>query len=161
MATSKFSFTVKASPDVVLKVLTDPEYNAENFRVQGNPAAKCTVTSRTDTKLELDAEVTEYAKGITGVDKSKTEITHTYYVWDLKAMKATWTYKSSHGGTIKVSGNDKIEPAGAETRVTSEFTIDVKIPLVGGKIEKTVVKEVESYWPKYQALVGQWCQKLA
>ena len=161
MATSKFSFTVKASPEVVLKVLTDPEYNAENFKVQGNPDAKCKVTTKTDTRLELDAEVTEYAKGITGVDKSKTEITHTRYVWDLKAMKATWTYQSSHGTTIKVSGTDQIEPAGGETRVTSVFNIDVKIPLVGGKIEKTVVKEVESYWPKYQALVQKWCQKLA
>jgi hypothetical protein len=117
--------------------------------------------SRTDRKLEVDAEVTEYKKGITGIDRTKTEVTHTFYKWDLEAMRSEWTYKSSHDGTIRVWGGTRIEPAGAETRVTEEFNVEVKIPLMGGKIERSILKEVDSFWPKFELLLQQYCQKMA
>lgn len=146
-------------PDLVRKVISLPEFQAENFKAQGNPDAKVFEKSRTDTKLVIVAEVTEYAKGVTGIDKTKTEQTTTIYDWDLEAMKATWTYQSPHA-QVKVWGAIRIAASGAGTALTEEFNVEVKIPLLGGKIEKMILKEADSYWPKYEKLVADYCKRL-
>ncbi|MDY0004388.1 MAG: DUF2505 family protein [Polyangia bacterium] len=146
-------------PDLIQQVLSSPEFQAENFKAQGNPDAKVFEKSRTDSRLLLVAEVTEYAKGVTGLDKSKTEQTVTTYDWDLLARRATWTYQSPHS-QVKVWGAIRIDASGSGTSLTEEFNVEVKIPLLGGKIEKMVLKEAEAYWPRYEKLVADYCKKL-
>lgn len=147
------------SPDLIMKVISDPDFQAENFKAQGNPDAKVVEKERTEAKLVLLAEVTEYAKGVTGIDKSKTELTITTYQWDLKARRATWVYKSPHS-QVSVSGGIKIDPSGSGTTLTEDIKVEVRIPLLGGKIEKMILKEVDAYWPKYEKLVAEYCKKL-
>jgi hypothetical protein len=159
--TSTHVMSFSAPPAQVLEVVTNPDFQVANFKAQGNPDAKVTEKSRTGDRLVLEGAVTEYVKGITGVDKSKTEVTITTFDWNLVAMTSTWTYRSSHGDRIKISGAVKIEAAGASSKLTETFTIDVKIPLVGGKVEKMVMKEVEAFYPRYEQLVKDWLAKLA
>ena len=146
-------------PDLIQKVISHPEFQVENFKAQGNPDAKVFEKSRTDAKLVLVAQVTEYAKGVTGIDKSKTEQTTTTYDWDLKARKAAWTYQSPHS-QVRVWGAIRIEASGSGTALTEDINVEVKIPLLGGKIEKMILKEADSYWPKYEKLVADYCKKL-
>jgi hypothetical protein len=155
------TFRLNHPADLVLKVLTSDEFLVANFKMQDNPAAVVKERSRTDTQLVLDAEVTEYAKGMTGVDRSRTEVTQTVYEWDLKARRSSWTYASPHGKRVKVWGQTHIEEAGSGCVVTEEFNCNVKIPLVGGKVEKIVLKEVDKYWPQYEKLLNQWAEKLS
>lgn len=147
------------SPELVMKVISNPEFQEENFKAQGHPAAKVVERSRTDTKLVLHAEITEYAKGVTGIDKSKTEQTSTTYDWDLVGKKATWTYQSPHS-QVRVWGAIKIVPNGGGTALTEDFNVEVKIPLLGGKIEKMILKEVDAFWTRYEKLVTEYCKKL-
>jgi hypothetical protein len=158
--TSTNVINLQYSPDTVLKAVTDPAFQEKNFKAQGNPDAKVEVVSKSDDRLVLKANVTEYAKGVTGVDKSRTEQTTTTFEWDLRVRKATWTYDSPHGDRVHVKGDVQIEPQGDGSRVTENFSVDVKIPLMGGKIEKMVIKEAESYYPKYEKLLKEHCQKL-
>ncbi|MFH2008566.1 MAG: DUF2505 family protein [bacterium] len=158
---SEQTFRLSYPADVVLKVLTNDEFLVANFKQQDNPAAVVRERSRTDTKLVLECEVTEYSKGMTGVDRSRTEVTQTVYEWDLKARRSSWTYDSPHGNRIKVWGQTRIEEAGSGCVVHEEFNCDVKIPLVGGKVEKIVLKEVDKYWPLYEKLLKEWASKLA
>jgi hypothetical protein len=146
-------------PDLIMKVISYPEFQAENFKAQGNPDAKVIEKERTDSKLLLVADVTEYAKGVTGIDKSKTEQSTTSYQWDLRARKATWTYQSAHS-QVKVWGAIRIEASGAGASLTEEFNVEVKVPLLGGKIEKMILKEADAYWPKYEKLVADYARKL-
>jgi hypothetical protein len=159
--TAKNTFRLPYPPDVVLATLTDPAFLEANFKQQDNPEAKVVERSRTQEELILDAEVTEYAKGIGGVNRSKTEKTRTVYVWNLTARTGEWTYTnpSTQGKLAKVWGSSRIEPDGDTTVLYEEFSVNVKIPLMGGKIEKIVIKEVEKYWPAYEKLLRQWCDK--
>lgn len=152
--TMRFSFP----PEVVFKVISSPEFQAENFRAQGNPDAKVVERSRSDSTLVVFAEVTEYAKGVTGIDKSKTELTSTTYQWDLPTMTARWTYQSPHS-QVRVWGNIRIKAAGDGTSLYEEFNVEVKIPLLGGKIEKVILKEADAYWPRYEKLVIEHCKR--
>ena len=147
------------SPDLVMKVITTPLFQETNFLAQDNPGAKVSEVSRTDDKLVLRAEVVEYAKGMTGIDRSKTEKTTTEYDWNLKQRSATWTYNSVHGKRVQVWGAIRIEGGGDSCTLVEEFNVNVKIPLMGGKVEKLIMKEVDKYFPKYEALVKEFCAK--
>lgn len=159
--TAKNTFHLPFPPDVVLATLTDPDFLEANLLQQNNPEAKVSERSRTDEKLVIDCHVTEYAKGMSGVDKSKTQPTHTVYEWDLRARAADWTYTnpSTQGKMAKVWGRSLVAPEGDNTALTEEFSVKIKVPLMGGKIEKIIIKEVKKYWPAYEKLVHKWCEK--
>ena len=159
--TAKNTFKLPFPPDVVLAALTDLEFLVANFKQQDNPEARAVERSRTADELLIDCEVTEYAKGISGVDRSKTEVTQTAYRWDLKARRGEWTYKnpSTTGKMAKVWGSSQLKPDGAGTALMEEFNVNVKVPLMGGKIERIVIKEVEKYWPAFEKLLRKWCDK--
>lgn len=160
MATrSTQTFHFDFPPERLMEVLTDPDFHKANLLNQGHPDASVRVASRTDDRVALEADVTEYAKGITGVDKSKTELTRTEWDWDLNNRKADWIYHHPQGARVKVWGQIRVEGAGDGSRLTEEFNCQIKVPLVGGKIEKMVLKEVDAYWPKYEALVREHCEK--
>ncbi len=153
------TMTFNHSPDVLYQVITSPEFQEANFVAQGHPAATVTEKESSDTRLVLYADVTEYAKGLTGIDKRKTEKSSTTYQWDVKNKSCTWTYQSPHA-QVRVWGAIRIEGSGDTARLTEEFNVEVKIPLAGGKIEKMVMKEAEKYWPRYEQLVEDHCRKL-
>ena len=71
--TAKKTFQLPYSPDVVLATLTDPAFLEANFRQQDNPDAKVVVRSRTDDKLIVDCDVTEWVKGMGGIDRGIIE----------------------------------------------------------------------------------------
>ncbi len=146
------------TPDALLEVITLPEFHEANLTNQGNPKVKVTETSRTDDELRFEAEVEEYAKGVRGINKKKTETTWTYFTWNLKQRTAEWTYKGAHA-RAKVWGDIRIDPDGDGCRLTENFRVDIKIPLVGRGIEKIVIRETEAFWPKYEELINQFIAK--
>ena len=89
-----------------------------------------------------------------------SEQTQTHYEWDLKGRRASWTYSSPHGKRVRVWGGTRIDAAGDNAVLHEEFNCEVKIPLVGGKVEKVILKEVDKYWPRYEQLLNEWCEKL-
>ncbi len=160
-STAKNTFHLPFSPDVVLATVTDTAFLEANFLAQDNPAVEVKERSRTEGELIIDCQVTEYAKGVSGVDRSKTQKTTTVYVWDLRARKGEWTYEnpSAQGKMAKVWGSSVILPEGDGAILTEEFNVNIKVPLMGGKIEKIILKEVKRYWPAYEKLVRSWCEK--
>jgi hypothetical protein len=161
--TAKNTFHLPFPPDVVLATLTDPAFLEANFRQQDNPDAHVVERSRTADELIIDCEVTEYAKGMSGVDRSKTQKTQTVYRWNLAARKGEWTYTnpSTQGRMATVWGSSVVAPDGSGTALTEEFSVKIKVPLMGGKIEKIIIKEVQKYWPAFDKLLQQWCAKHA
>lgn len=156
----KFTSTdsINATPDKVVEVLASEDFIIANQKMRDAVSATVREVSRTDSRLVIEINTTEYAKGITGIDRSKTEETMTTEEWDLKARSKSWTYKGSHRN-VQVWGNTRIQEAGGGSSMVSEFNVEVKIPLVGGKVEKLVIKEVEKTWPRYISLVQEYCAK--
>ena len=53
----------------------------------------------------------------------------------------------------------RIEGSGDSCLLVEEFNVNVKVPLMGGKIEKIIMKEVDKYFPKYEVMVKEFCAK--
>jgi hypothetical protein len=147
------------TPDKLLEVLISHDYQEARELELGALEARIEERERTDEKLVVEVVSKQYARGVTGVDKSKTENVSTTYTWDLKAKKADWVHHSSHGKIVKVHGSLQVEPDGDNSKLLSEFNIEVKVPLVGRKVESMILNEVSEGWDYYERTILKFCQK--
>ena len=152
-------FRFEVTPEKLLEVLIDEEYQIARQKSQGALEVNVKEISRTDDRFVFEVHAKEYARGITGVDKSKTEINISSYDWDLKTKRGTWTHSTSQGDRVKVWGSVQIQPDGDNSRIVNDFNIEIKIPLVGGKLEKMVMKEVAKGWDNYENVIREFCNK--
>ncbi len=162
MQSLKKERNVTCSPDKLLAVLTNPEFEvAKQKDVSGALDASVKETKRTDSELAYEIHSTEYAKGMTGLDKSKTESIVIKTRWNLKERHAEWTWEGPHGKKVAVSGSMHIKAQGEHSFLLSTLDVEVKFPLVGGQVEKMVVKEIDKTWGKFDALVDAYISKLS
>ncbi len=138
----------------LLEVMTDESFVVEQHKLDAAVIdAELKEVSRTPTRLIQEIRATEYGRGLTGLDRSKRERSTVTFDWDLPALRCAWSYAGEHGGRVQVRGEDRIEAAGERARLTSTWHVEVKIPLVGGQVEKLVLREVEKDRPRYEALL--------
>jgi hypothetical protein len=153
------TFMFDAPPEKLLEVLIDEEYQIARQKSQGALEVQVKEISRNDDRFVFEVHAKEYARGLTGVDKSKTEINVTTYDWDLKAKRGSWKHTTSQGDRVKVWGTVQVQPDGDNSKLLNDFNIEIKIPLVGGKIEKMVMKEVAKSWTNYQNVIREHLKK--
>jgi hypothetical protein len=141
---------IPRTPDEVLATLSDPEVLADQARLQGAVEARVEETARDGRRLVQVVHVQEYARGLTGVDKSRTDPASTTYEWDLAERACRWRYLGVRGERVGLRGSITIRPAPGEpaeaarvSEVTYAFDIDVRVPLVGALIERLIAAEVE------------------
>lgn len=160
--TQRIAKTIRfeTSSDNLLKILTDLTFQVDREKAQGAVDASVKVLSQVGDKLEYEVHTTEYAKGLTGIDKTKTEKGLCTYKWNLADMTASWLYVGPFGEKVKVWGNMKIIPQGQASELVSDFNVDIKIPLVGGKIEKVVAGEADKSWDNHDNLVRDYIARL-
>jgi hypothetical protein len=152
-------FRFDVPPEKLLEVLIDEEYQIARQKSQGALEVSVKEVSRTEDRFVFEVHAKEYARGLTGVDKSKTEINISKYDWDLKAKRGNWTHHTSQGDRVKVWGSVQIQPDGDNAKIVNDFNIEIKIPLVGGKLEKMVMKEVAKGWANYENVIREFCSK--
>ena len=152
-------FRFDAPPEKLLEVLVDEEYQIARQKSQGALEVQVKEISRNDDRLVFEVHAKEYARGLTGVDKSKTEINVTTYDWDLKAKRGSWKHTTSQGERVRVWGTVQVQPDGDNSKLINDFNIEIKIPLVGGKIEKMVMKEVAKGWGNYENVIREFLKK--
>ena len=160
MQSIKNERSVECTPDRLLAVLTSPEFEIQKQKdVSGALDASVRETKRSDSELVYEIHSTEYAKGIKGVDKTKTESIVITTLWNLKERHAEWTWVGPHGKKVVVSGNIHIKSQGEKSLLVTTLDVEVKIPLVGGQIEKMVAKEIDKSWHKFDALIDTYIQR--
>lgn len=147
--------------DKLLEILTSSEFLvAEQESDPGNESARYKELSKSDDRLEYELEITEFGRSMRGeIDRNKREQGQITGRWDLKAKKCTWTYKSltsSMADRIKFSGSHRIESVGDKSKLTITFEFSVKIPLMGGTIEKMILKEAKQGEGRYDDLVRSY-----
>ncbi|MBW1872541.1 MAG: DUF2505 family protein, partial [Deltaproteobacteria bacterium] len=69
------------------------------------------------------------------------------------ARKSKWTLSTTHSERVRVWGAVRIDESGEHADLIPEVNVEVKIPLLGGKIEKYVGKEIEKSWPRYEQTI--------
>ena len=152
-------FRFDSPPETLLAVLIAADFQIAREKAMGSLEARVEEKTRSDTRLVFDVHTVDYARGMTGIDRSKTENNRTEYDWDLKVRRAGWTYHGQSNKMARVWGTIRLEPEGSGSKLTNSFEVEVKIPLMGGKIEKLVLKEVEKSWPIYEKTIRTFLAK--
>ncbi len=141
---------IPRTPDEVLATLSDPGVLVDQAKLQGATQARVEEVQRDARRLVQVVHVQEYAHGLTGTDRSRTEPATTTYEWDLADRACRWRYLGVRGERVGLRGSITIRPAPGEpaeaaraSEVTYAFDIDVRVPLLGGLIEKLIAAEVE------------------
>jgi hypothetical protein len=62
---------------------------------------------------------------------------------DLAASRLEWRIELPLGDRVRVSGVTTMEPSGSGSLRKVDGTIEVKLPLIGGRVEKLVVEQFE------------------
>ncbi len=161
MQSLKKERTVNCSADKLVSVLTHPEFEIEKQK-KASGAIDATVKEirRNDEEAVYEIHSTEYAKGVTGVDRSKTESIVIRMRWNLKERHSEWTWEGPHGKKVAVSGTMQVKPVDENhCTLISTMDVEIKIPLVGSQVEKMVIREVEKNWPNFDQLVDAWILK--
>jgi hypothetical protein len=153
------TITVELPPDETVELLIDAGFQEEKERAQDALEASFREVSREGDRLVAELHVTQHARGKTGIDRSRTEQAVTTYEWDLGKRTASWTYKDPHSDRVTVRGTTRVEPDGARSRVRDEIFLEVRVPLIGGQIEKLIIKEIEKGWPRYEQVVRRHVAK--
>ncbi len=148
------------SVDVLLRAVTDPEYQVLREKSHGALEASVKELERSDARLVYEVHVTNYARGMTGIDKSKTEDSHATYTWDLEARRGDWTYTTPHGDRVKVWGTLQISESRVGSRLSNKLNAEVKIPLMGRRIEKMILKGVSDGQPTFEKTLQDFIAKL-
>ena len=142
------------SPDRALEILSSESFEIEqNESQEGNKSCSYIAGAKDDARVSYTLETIEYGRGLTGVDRSKTNETTTEVTWDLKKRESSWTYTGTQPGRVKVWGGTTITAEGDGCRVRSRLSVEIKIPLVGRKIEDAVIKGTDKHWPEFERLV--------
>lgn len=147
------------SPEKLQEVLTSEAFAHDREKAQGTLQTTYKVTSSTTDRLVYEVHTVAYGKGVTGIDKSKRENALTVYTWNLKAMTCVWEWTGPHGKRAKVWGNIKITLSGDGANLTSDFNVDIRVPLIGRKIEKMVMAEVQPGWDRHDNVLRTHCDQ--
>ena len=156
---TKWSKVFDCSAETMLGIVTSAEFHEARSALLEHPKTSVKDLVRTEDRVEFEVHCTEYGKGLKGVDKSKTEQTVTTYTFDLGKMRGEWNYVGPQGKRTRVWGDMTVTSEGDKARLTQNFNVNIKIPLVGGQIEKLVMKGADKFWPKYEKLVEDWVRK--
>ena len=141
---------------VVLAVMVDPAFNRARDEAQGTFDMQIVALSHSDTSLVYRVDGRTYGRGLRGVDKSKVEASSTTYNWDLTEARATWTYEGPHGDRVKVSGTIALTEQGGTTVVGERLNVSISIPLVGGQVEKLVIREMKTGFETYARVLREY-----
>lgn len=149
------------SADRLLEVLTNPDFQVSQRKVDDAVVdARFIEVSRSDDRLVFEVRSTEYERGLTGLNKKKTFQSVTRNEWDLKHKRARWSYSSPQTDRATIGGSNTIEAAGDRARLIFEAEVEVRVPLVGKKIEQKVAAGLEKGRARYDQLVRELEKKI-
>jgi len=155
------SFFIDAPLETVQAAMRDPGLIEASEKARDALSVEIQESKKTDTEHEYETIVKNYARGITGVDKNKTEINRLTNKWDLKSNEVRWSWKGDgqFADKAKITGHDRLAEKDNGTEITFSADVEISVPLLGKKISKMAAAEFEKEWPKYVDLLTKWIKK--
>jgi hypothetical protein len=151
---------LKQSPDHVLRVLMDPEFLVTRHTADGAREVQVREVTRDASRVVQEVTVQEPVQTMTGVDPDRLAKAVTSYEWDLAARRGRWSYLGPHGKMVHISGAFHLDPDGAGTAYRADFEATVRIPLLGSRIEKRIIDEIQQSRSSFDALVDDFLRRL-
>ncbi|GAB4300220.1 MAG: hypothetical protein Kow0090_15650 [Myxococcota bacterium] len=105
-------------------------------------------------KVTPQTELPGFLKKVVGGASGYYEITD----WDIKKRVNKWkTYLSEKMPGVNIAGDFFVEDlGGGRCKRVVDGEVDVKLPLIGKKIEEFLIKETEKSYEKINAYIKHW-----
>ena len=158
----KDTFTVPVPLEKLAEVMVSEAYNLESEQArEGVVSTEYRVKEQGDARTVYEMHTTEYSRTKTGGlnknDHTHTILTHTYTA---ATRTLTWVYGNAKGSSrLELSGVYTLTPQGDQTRLEHEVEINLRIPLIGGKISGYIAKQFQGTFPEHQALLKKHLNK--
>jgi hypothetical protein len=130
--------TFDAPIGAVWKMFSDPKSHVSKFEAMGHTDIEVVEQKKTKQGLKMVISRT-VTVDLPGFAKKVLKPTNTVVSTDEWSDRGDGTYggtfsAETKGAPLKVKGTTLIEPDGDRTRYVVQTSIDVKVPLIGGKI---------------------------
>jgi hypothetical protein len=144
------------APEALLAAVTDPEFVRARVKPDTSAGATVREVTRDSVRLVQELHSDDYRRTKTGgIDRTRIEPSITTYEWDLPARRCAWTWRGPQDTRARLAGRIAIRAAGAGSELETEFEVDVRIPLLGGVIERIIASEIEGDLPRFDELVRE------
>ena len=142
----------------VAAILADTEFHLDMDRKRDDIAGTDMLpTKQSGDIAEFTMVTKEYKRALTGINRSAYTEGRTDFRWNGATHVLDWNYISGEEPKrIKVCGQYRIESEGSGCRLIHDYTIEIKIPLVGGKISKLVDREFTKSFTTFEKLVREY-----
>ena len=150
------TFHIAAAPASVAAAMRTPALIEESERSRDAKDVKITDLEASETVHAYEIFVVSPARGVAGIDHSKTEENRTRVRWDLTQLRGIWEWSGVHGPRIKINGTYALNPEGDGSRLVLAADISVGIPVVGKMVERKVKAGFEENWPPYVAIIRKY-----
>ncbi len=144
---------IEGAADEVVRLMIDRETHDALLHSLG--------TTVEDYREERDGDVvrtvvTTAEKAMQGATTHRATLETT---WDLPARRCTWTRRDhTFGDRVRAEGRTVVEPRGDDACAVIETgEIEVEVPLMGKRIERKVVEQMEQLAPRKAAF---WTERL-
>ncbi len=148
-----------APPETVFGMLADPEFRRASCKAQGAISA--------DVQLQRDGDGFDLVIDQEQSTKDLPSFARTFAGDSTQAIQRE-VWSGPTGGTISIeapgkptnaTGTIRLEPAGSGTREVVELDIKVKVPLIGGKLEKLIAEKVAAGMDVEHAVGVAWLKE--
>ena len=155
------TYRLDAAAEKVAEVLKNTEFHLEmdKGREDAN-GSEITDVRQSGANLDFTLLTQEYNRTKTGkIDRSSTTEGRTEFHWNDTARTLAWNYTPGKDASkVEVRGKYTLRSAGSGSELAHDYTINIRIPLIGGQIAKLVNKEFCKSFPSFEALLKRYLQ---
>jgi hypothetical protein len=152
--------TLSLDPARLFALLQEPAFLVARQKVQGALLATVTEIHRDQHWLTQEVHGEYHARTLTGIDEKKIEKAITTHEWNLAARKGRWWYQGPHGDLVRVEGTFDVADDAAGSSFRADFTATARIPLLGSRIEKRIIAEIDSSQPAFDRVLQEFIAAL-
>lgn len=153
--TIKHTMTVPYPIEEVAELLCSDRYAQETQRVREDILdVRHQVLSDTDDEKTYQVCCTTYRRTKMGtLDKKSREESEVHFRFDKKAHVLHWRREGEQGKRVIANGVTRLTPKDGGTQIDREVTLQIKIPLIGGTIQKVVEREFRKAYKRQESQI--------
>jgi hypothetical protein len=151
------TFVIAAPLERVAQVMQSPAYHIQ----EGNSReivleTQFTLVQSNDKQIRFDVRFVEYKRtALGGIDRSGTTESWSRCTWNHQENSMFWRYEGPESGRVSMSGTYRFRALGSQTQVVHDVDIEVRVPLIGNRIAKVIIQELEKEMPRVQRVLGE------
>jgi hypothetical protein len=153
------TFRIDGTKTAIMDIMRNAAFVEESEKARDALSVSVDTKEEDDKRHVFEIRTKTYARGVGGIDKSKTEDNKTVVTWNKVDHSARWDWSGAQGKIARVSGTHNLTDKGGATELRMTMDVEISIPVVGKMIEKKVKAGFEEQWPVYVDRIRAWLKK--